>query len=178
MLSPVKSVRAGLVWSSPVAVLLSHVDELVRVRVWGAVVMRSLHQDGWMDVEAQILFLSRVNPLYPFSDPPGVSLIKSWLSWVSSQSVDVPSTLLPFVSQLWSTPKGPWPLRKLTRRLVFYSTAGIQSRSLSLIFLPWLSLSLSQSPNDKIALWQLGQGCQFWLPPPSPLRLCPSPLSL
>lgn len=63
-----------------VAVLLSHVDELVRVRVWGAVVMRSLHQDGWMDVEAQILFLSRVNPLYPFSDPPGVSLIKSWLS--------------------------------------------------------------------------------------------------
>jgi len=40
---------------SPIAVFLSHVNKLVCVRVWGAVVVRSLHFSGLSSLAGQMM---------------------------------------------------------------------------------------------------------------------------
>lgn len=76
-------------------------------------------------------------------------------------------------------PQGPMTTKKISK-LLYSFTLSLASNhslsfplSLSLCYFSLGSLSLSQRPNDKIELWQLGQGCQFWLPRLLSLSLLP-----
>lgn len=186
---------------SPEAVFLSHVNKLVRVWVWGAVVMRSLHvsalssldglTDGWIDDRfggsCQPLSLLRgghtlttVSPLngaLSLCAPHSVSLTYTSLvvlSYFLSLALVCPCCFFVYLlsfplwlsSATWSTPKGPWQLRKFTSCFslsLYHCHPIIVSCSLFHCYFSPGSLCLSQPPNDKVGLWQLGKGCQFWL---------------
>lgn len=71
-------------------------------------------------------------------------------------------------STTWSTPKGPWQLRKFTScfsLLLYHWHPIIVSRSLSLLFLSWLPLSVTatQWQNRTLAV---GAGLPVLAPPP------------
>lgn len=70
-----------------------------------------------------------------------------------------------------STPEDPWQLRKFTSFFYFTTVIVFHFSPLTLV-LPWLLLSVT-STKDKMGLWQLGQGCQFWLPRLHCLSLLP-----
>lgn len=187
---------------SPIAVFLSHVNKLICVRVWGAVVVRSLHLcvlsslAGWMDWCVWVILLGALSAAWRqhaedclLSESFALLLIKVLLSLVTAWHLYLFCFFCCYFfmcllacplwvsGATWSTPKGPWQLRKCPScfsLLLYRWHPIIVSHSLSLCYFSLGSLSLSQPPNDKIELWQLGQGCQFWLPRLLSLSLLPS----
>lgn len=160
---------------SPKAVFLSHINEVVRVRVGGAVVLRSLHVcglslldadrgDGLTDSDSDDLLCCveapmTVSPLKqrpPCSPLLSDSLIKALLSVVTSRHlyllvIVVPSSVLAFVTQQCHLidPHGPMAIKKIHELLQSFTLSMASSHSLQLslplLLLPWLALSITAS---------------------------------
>lgn len=159
---------------SPKAVFLSHVNEVVRVRVGGAVVLRSLHVcglslldadrgDGLTDSDSDDVLCCveapmSVSPLKqrpPCLPLPSDSLIKALLSVVTSCHlyllVIVVPSVLAFVTQQCHLidPHRPMAIKKIHGLLQSFTLSMASSHSLQLslplLLLPWLALSITAS---------------------------------